>query len=121
MKKFPITCIDNFYKDPDKIREYALSLEYSPSNGQYPGKRTKSLNHLNPELFDEFSTKLIEVYYDLNICWAKWNLVTCFQLIEAQHEDSNSPKNLGWVHNDSGTLLNGIIYLTPEIDSKYNS
>ena len=33
--------IDNFFKDPDSVREFALIQEY-PVFGNYPGKRTKS-------------------------------------------------------------------------------
>ena len=39
--KFPITCYDNFYENPDYIREFALSLDYSPESGTFPGVRSK--------------------------------------------------------------------------------
>ena len=28
MKQFPVTIIDNFYKNPDLVRDFALSLDY---------------------------------------------------------------------------------------------
>ena len=34
-----ISVFDNFYSDPDKVREYALGLEYNVV-GNYPGKRS---------------------------------------------------------------------------------
>ena len=34
--------IDNFYKDPDLEREYALSLDFN-REGNYPGMRTKNI------------------------------------------------------------------------------
>ena len=30
---FPTTCIDNFYKDPDDVRNFALSLDYNDNSG----------------------------------------------------------------------------------------
>ncbi|MFT4552528.1 MAG: hypothetical protein ACI9S8_001153 [Chlamydiales bacterium] len=37
-KKFPIIVVDNFYKDPDYVRELALSLDYQENRGHaYPG------------------------------------------------------------------------------------
>jgi hypothetical protein len=38
---------DNFYQNPDDVREFALSQEFSVS-GNYPGNRTESF--LNDEL-----------------------------------------------------------------------
>ena len=32
-------CIDDFYEDPDSVREFALNQEYETS-GNYPGIRT---------------------------------------------------------------------------------
>ena len=117
MKIFPITCVDNFYKDPDKIREYALSLEFFPSTGHFPGKRTKNLSEIDPVFFNEFTSKLSEVYVDISVSSARYEIDTCFQLIDTQDEDPNSLKNIGWIHCDLGYLLAGIIYLNPEIDS----
>jgi len=35
------TVIDNFYADPDSVRDYALSKEFNVS-GNYPGLRTET-------------------------------------------------------------------------------
>lgn len=32
MKKFPVTVIDNFYENPDLVRNFALSLPYYMSS-----------------------------------------------------------------------------------------
>jgi hypothetical protein len=117
MKNVPVTCIDNFYKDPDKIREYALSLEYFQNNGRYPGKRSDHLSDLNPDLFNQFCTKLMGIYFDFTMCWANWDIQTYFQLIDSQHDDPLSPKNSGLIHLDDDKIIGGIIYLTPDIDA----
>jgi hypothetical protein len=36
--------VDNFYNDPDSIREYALAQDFSV-RGNYPGQRTKPVHH----------------------------------------------------------------------------
>ena len=43
--KSNLIVIDNFYKNPEKVREFALNEEYSIS-GNYPGIRTKSFASL---------------------------------------------------------------------------
>ena len=38
--RFPIQCYDDFYKDPELVRNYALQLPYGSKGGVYPGLRT---------------------------------------------------------------------------------
>ena len=40
-----IIVLDNFYKDPNRIREIALASSFDVS-GNYPGMRTKGYNEL---------------------------------------------------------------------------
>ena len=38
---YPTMCIDNFFKNPQKVKEFALSLKYIDcDNGRWPGART---------------------------------------------------------------------------------
>ena len=41
-------CFDNFFKDPDAVREYALSQEYvsHENSGIFPGSRTNFLHKI---------------------------------------------------------------------------
>ena len=56
---FPTLIIDNFFDDPDKVVEYANTLEFLPSElGEWPGKRSEELWMTNPELFDYTSAKI---------------------------------------------------------------
>lgn len=116
MNLFPTICIDDFYDDPDSIRNYALSLEYFTSTGEYPGKRTKSLHEIDKVFFDDFCEKIMSIYYNFDTTLMNWNISTRFQLIENLSDNKSSPKNTGWIHQDGAALLGGIIYLTPEID-----
>jgi hypothetical protein len=115
MINFPTLCIDNFYNEPDKIREYALKQDFLESPGNYPGKRTRPLHELNKDLFIGFCSKLFSIYYsEIDI---KWNVETSFWKVNTLHQDPKSPKNMGFIHED-GCLLAGVIYLSPGFDSK---
>ncbi|NDB61755.1 hypothetical protein EB001_25440 [bacterium] len=110
MINFPTIIVDNFYKQPDKIREFALKQEYLDSPGNYPGKRTKKLHELNRDLFDGFCSKLFSLYYthaDL-----KYSVDTSFWKVGTLDSDPTSPKNMGFIHNDN-CLFAGVIYLIP--------
>jgi hypothetical protein len=114
MKYFPTVCVDEFFDNPDEVRNYALSLDYPENPGHYPGRRTLDLKELNPEFYNNFCKKLFEIYFDEQP--DDW-LVECkFQLIEKQHENKNSIKNTGWIHKDFKCIFGGLIYLTPEAD-----
>jgi len=112
---FPTTVIDDFYKDPDKVREYALSLEFHKDDGKWPGKRTEELSILNREFFDQTANMFFSVYYDF-LNPVEWTLSTRFQYIDPLNEDKFNLANAGWIHTDSGMLFAGIIYLNPNPD-----
>lgn len=113
MIKFPTNIIDNFYNEPDKVREFALQQGYLNSPGNYPGKRTKELHELNKKLFQEFCEKLFSIYYDLNNL--EWNVSTSFWKVSTIDNDPSSPKNMGWIHED-GCLFAGVVYLSPGLN-----
>ena len=121
MLNFPAFCVDNFYEDPDAVRAFALEnlADYSVNHGgRYPGKRTKSLHELSPQLFDKFNKKLFSLFYDLKKSEVNWRVDTSFQLIAPFSEDPQSPKNLGWIHVDGAMVFAGIVYLTPDIGTQ---
>ena len=113
---FPVTCMDNFYQNPDEIREYALSLDYYRGNlDRYPGVRSEPIHRLNPDLFDLSCKKLFSIFFDLKVGNFDWQVVTNFQKIYP-YECSDSNKkdiNSGWIHQDSFTVLAAVVYLNP--------
>ena len=114
MINFPTLIVDNFYEEPDKIREFALKQDFLESPGNYPGKRTKPLHELNEELFFGFVTKIMTIYYpDVEV---DWNVQTSFWKVNTLDPDPLSPKNMGWIHQD-GCLAAGVVYLSPGFDS----
>jgi len=118
MKNFPAICIDNFYSDPDRIREFALAQTYLPSpEGRWPGKRTICLSKIDRNFFDLFCHKLFSIYYDLDKTNLRWEVLTTFQLIPTLDPNADSVRNKGWIHtDDSNIVFAGIIYLSPDID-----
>jgi hypothetical protein len=115
---FPTICVDNFYKNPDKVREFALSLDYDNMDnltGYYPGKRTQLLHKVDSDFFDKFCEKLFSIYYDF-LSPVKWEISTSFQLIYPMADNPYDGRNIGWIHKDYETLFGGIIYLTPDIN-----
>jgi hypothetical protein len=105
---FPITCVDNFFDNPQEVRDLALSLEFNESSPTYPGKRTKELYEVAPDYFDYFCKKLMSIFYDFDEKNVSWQISTTFQKIEPF---KNKQLNKGWVHADSKTMFAGIVYL----------
>lgn len=113
---FPVTCVDNFYKEPDKIREWALSLNYTPSEtGNWPGVRSKPLHLIDQKFYQEFAKKFVSIFYDINLYDIEYDISTAFQLIDPLDQNPNSSKNTGWIHQDP-SIFAAIIYLSPNIN-----
>lgn len=116
---FPTICIDNFYKNPDEIRDFALSLTYEndPTNsGRYPGKRTKPLHEIDKVFFNKFCEKIMSIYFDFSKSRVDWNIATAFQKIDMYHESRYDLRNSGWIHQDNEVLVSGVIYLNKSAD-----
>ena len=104
----PVTVLDNFLDDPDKIRNWALSLEYFPDpDGRWPGLRSKQLSELNKPFFDLICGKYFSQFFDLRTEQVQWVVSMQFQIVGEKYHS-------GWVHSDEGTAqVTGIVYLTP--------
>ena len=109
--------VDNFYKDPDDIREFALQQEFEPNLRHFKGKRTVE-RYLWPFLKEEFERILGRPIVD----WLNQPCNGCFQIT-----GFNDP--LVW-HSDLQSYA-AAIYLTPDAppsagtsfwrDTKYGS
>ena len=116
MAHFPISCIDDFYSDPDEVRKFALSLDYTQTTaGNYPGVRTPLLHEVNAKFFDSFCSKLFSLYYNYRHENINWVVETTFQKIYPLSDNRNSIFNEGWIHLDAeSSIAAGVIYLTPD-------
>ena len=112
---FPTICVDNFFNDPDSIRNFALSLDYQKSpNGHWPGLRSKPLDQICPEYFQKFCEKLFLLNYDIRRHDdISWRVETEFQIMPPEYY---GPINTGWIHRDHQTMFAGVVYLTPDIN-----
>lgn len=114
---FPPLCVDEFYNDPDKVREFALSLDYKSSeNSNYPGERSPLLHDVDKDFFDKFCYKIFSVFFNLNYDDLRWKVDTCFQKIYKFDAPDEILKevNSGWTHVDDGMAFAGVVYLNPE-------
>jgi|TARA_B100000965_G_scaffold71099_1_gene56132 hypothetical protein len=113
--RFPITCCDGFYEDPDVVREYALSLDYENKPGVYPGFRSDMLSELNEEFCFKAVNKMLSMFDDFDpegndnqfVC------TTCFQKIWPYSENKDDTVNNGWIHFDGNTIVAAVVYLDP--------
>ena len=138
---WPVT-LDNFFDNPDEIRELGLHLLESDKviksrdeDGDWPGYRTEQLGKIDEELTQRMSEKILSCYFNLDFEQVFWNECDMrFQLIPSLDKDKNNLKNKGWIHRDgidprqshrptefdpnpkSDVELAGLIYLTPDIE-----
>lgn len=92
--------VDNFYKDPDDVREFALQQEFAPNEKNFKGKRTTE-RFLWPFLKEEFERLLGRPIVD----WLNQPCNGCFQIT-----GFNDPLVY---HSDLQSYAAGI-YLTPD-------
>ncbi len=109
----PTLCVDNFYSDPNAVREFALKQTFFPSDGQWPGRKTKELLEIDPTFHELFCKKLFSIFIDDLSKVRRFKLNTMFQLVPCFDPDPNSLKNQGWIHFDDQIILAGVIYLSP--------
>lgn len=93
---------DNFYVYPDKVREFALSQEFTVT-GNYPGQRTKQFS------YDDLKRAIQFIVQNAggNITqFEEFSYTAAYQYTTA--EDSS------WIHADQTTMWAGVCYLTPD-------
>jgi len=96
--------IDNFYKNPHKVRQFALEQKYT-TTGNYPGTRTKSFANLElkgiiGKYIEPFGGEIVE-----------------FPLESESYNGSfqyTVSRDRSWIHTDSFNNWGGILYLTPD-------
>jgi len=94
--------IDDFYANPDAVRSFALSQEFSVK-GNFPGMRTKSFwtDDVKEAIegYMQFAGKITNWYPDSGYTGA-------FQLATSQDRT--------WIHSDPHNMWAGVCYLTPD-------
>lgn len=105
---FPTIVFDNFYQDPDLVRQFALDQDFFKGNrGSWPGLRTELLHKTEPEFFTIFLKKMTHILKNYGFTEIL-ELQTGFQLIDESY-------GRGWVHDDDPKLhVAGVVYLNKE-------
>ena len=96
--KTNLIVVDDFYNNPDQVREAALNSSFEVA-GNYPGLRTKPLtNNETKSVIEKTLGQKVTNWHD--------NLSGSFQLCTA-HERS-------WIHSDYMNDYAAIVFLTPD-------
>ena len=111
----PTLCVDNFYDNPDLIRNFALSLDFEPPGDKenFPGIRTKCLSEIDNNFFKFSVEKLLSSFFDSKSI-PEWYGHTYFQKIYTFNSDRYHPMNGGWAHRDAHapfSTLAAVVYL----------
>jgi len=93
--------IDDFYKNPDDVRAFALAQDFN-SHGNYPGQRTTSF------LAENVKNSIQDIIrpYGGEVTWWGDDSTGSFQYTLASDRS--------WVHSDDTTDWAGVLYLTPD-------
>ena len=106
---WPTLIVDNFLNKPLEIKEFANKQIFTPDpEGKWPGKRSRYLHHISPQLFNSITTKIVTLLYPYQVAEEsiQWNALCSFQKISPQIS------NQGWVHADGADELTALIYLS---------
>lgn len=104
--KVNLIVADNVYDDPDAIRKFALSQEFSV-RGNYPGLRTKSfLNNVHKEVINSLVVNSTGGVTDWLLDENGDGYTGSFQICTAMDRT--------WIHSDYNNMWAGVCYLTPD-------
>ena len=118
MNLYPVTIINDFYDNPDTIRQFALAQKYKfrheeeGLNYVYPGCRTQDLHTLDPSLQAMVLKKFVSVFHIPEHDLMQWSISSSFQSVSEIYKE-------GVIHTDTNTIFAGVLYLTP--DAPFNS
>lgn len=106
---YPSIIIDNFFNDPDEIRDIGLSLEKAENMNAYPGERTKPLHLVKKDFFSWSTNKIASAVFnnqpeDFRLSFDAYQT---FQFIKPNPKEGH-----GWIHNDNDFEFTAIVYLS---------
>ena len=93
-------CVDNFYEDPDAVRQFAMNQEFQLHKEYHKGRRTDIV--YRPE---SLRAKFEKIIGKKITSWDKYGVNGCFQYCTAEDQIV--------YHYDSQNYA-GVIYLTPD-------
>ena len=108
---------DGFFNNPDKVREWGLTLDYYHKDGTFPGVRSECTKFLHKKFYEASATKLMSLWG--NYKREEWDLQLQFQKIKRFND--NPDINIGWIHQDTGAEAAAVIYLDPDADLNHGT
>ena len=110
---FPITIIDNFYSNFNKVLSLVNNTKFiSKKNVYMPGLSSDHLNNLDTNINEECVMKIIRNYYSRRT-YTGYNYVTWFDKITPYN---NQHVTEGWIHYDDDNKLTGILFICGEVN-----
>jgi hypothetical protein len=104
--KVNLLIVDDFYDNPDDVRNFALSQEFSV-RGNYPGMRTKSfLSDSVKEVINALVSHAAGGVTDWLLDENGDGYTGAFQICTAEDRT--------WIHSDYNNMWAGVCYLTPD-------
>jgi hypothetical protein len=104
--KVNLIVADDFYYDPDNVRNFALSQEFCV-RGNYPGMRTKSfLNDSHKEVINSLVSHAAGGVTDWLLDENGDGYTGAFQICTAMDRT--------WIHSDYNNMWAGVCYLSPD-------
>jgi len=95
--------IDEFYNNPNDVREFALAQEFDVT-GNWPGNRTKTF--INESTKETIQKILQDIAGNVTDWQANDGYTGSFQLTTSMDRS--------WIHADSYNTWAGVLYLTPD-------
>lgn len=104
--KVNLIVADDFYDDPDDVRNFALNQEFAV-RGNYPGLRTKSfLNESHKQVINALVSHAAGGVTDWLLDENGDGYTGAFQICTAMDRT--------WIHSDYKNMWAGVCYLTPD-------
>ncbi len=104
---FPtITCVDNFFDDPDAIVKKSKEFKYKV-NKYSAGSRSMPLHELDYQFFNWVNGKIAAIFYPNFSDKLSFSAATHFDKVKKSDHDN-------WVHSDADTKFASIIFLNKE-------
>jgi hypothetical protein len=104
--KVDLIVVDDFYTNPDDVRNFALSQEFSV-RGNYPGMRTKSfLDDSQKAVIDGIVSHASGGVTDWLVDSEGNSYTGAFQICTSLDRT--------WIHSDYNNMWAGVCYLTPD-------
>jgi|TARA_R110000803_G_scaffold53476_3_gene109771 hypothetical protein len=108
---YPITSVNNFFKNPEKIIKLSKKFKYTKaSDGSWPGIRTNNLSTTNYNFFKHTILSVLYMYYGSSEAIEFDKASLFFHRIKPYASSKTDRRNKGWIHKDNCSL-GGIIYL----------